>query len=132
MLEQESSLALGARRSTARRIVLRPAISLSLWFLWGAQNATYCGSGYSKSARDLRSLHSRPKRRANEICCPFGNLLNPPDLVFAGARRLAWRWCPGWCSRSGFALGTALISAIDLDGNGLEQPVKLVVVQVFE
>ena len=89
--------------------------------------------------RDIRKVraisaafHSRPKRRANEICCPFGNLLNPPDLVFPGARRLAWRWCPGWCSRSGFALGTALISAIDLDGNGLEQPVKLGVVQVFE
>src|SRR5215472_2046977 len=48
----------GARGSTARRIVLRAAISLSLWFLWGAQRATYRGSGYSKSARDLRSLHS--------------------------------------------------------------------------
>src|SRR5215467_11465463 len=91
MLERESSLALGARRSTARRIVLRPAISLSLWFLWGAQNATDRGSGYSKSAGDLRSLHSCPKRRANEICCPFGNLLNPPDLVITDAHRLALR-----------------------------------------
>ena len=72
-------------------LCLRPAISLSLWFLWRAQNATYRGSGYSKSAGDVRSLHSCPKRRANEICCPFGNLLNPPDLVIADARRLAWR-----------------------------------------
>src|SRR5215469_12305986 len=132
MLEREIGLALGARRSTARRIMLRPAISLSLWFLWRAQNAIYHGSGYSKSVGDVRSLHSCPKRRANEICCPFGNLLDPPGLVIADPRRLAWRRCPGWCSRSGFALGTALISAIDLDGNGLEQPVKLGVVQVFE
>jgi len=34
--------------------------------------------------------------------------------------------------RSGFARRTALISAVDLDGNGFEQPVKLGVVQVFE
>jgi len=62
------------------------AISLSLW---RAQNAIYHGSGYSKGAGDVRNLHSRPERRANEICCSFRNLLNPRDLVIAGGRSLA-------------------------------------------
>src|SRR5262245_17314142 len=72
-----------ARCDQRRRIVRRPAISLSLRFLWRAQNAIYHGSGYSKSAGDVRSLNSCPERRANEICCSFGNLLNPSDLVIA-------------------------------------------------
>jgi hypothetical protein len=79
-----------ARYDRRRRIVLRPAISLSFWFLWQAQNATYHGSGYSKSAGDVRRLNSCPERRANEICCSFGNLLNPSDLVIVDGRRLAW------------------------------------------
>ena len=62
------------------------AISLSLW---RAPNAIYHGSGYSKSAGDVRNLHSRPERRANEICCSFRNLLDPRDLVIAGGRSLA-------------------------------------------
>ena len=106
----------------ARQIALRSAVSVSLR---RSQNAIYLGSGYSKSAGDVRNLHSCPERRANEICCSFGNLLNPSDLVIADGRSLTLRRCAGCCSRSGFALGTALISAIDLDGNGLEQPIKL-------
>ena len=108
---------------------LRSAISVSLW---RSQNAIYLGSGYSKSAGDVRNLHSCPERRANEICCSFGNLLNPSDLVIPDGRSLALLRCAVCRSRSGFALGTALISAIDLDGNGVEQPVKLGIVQVFE
>jgi hypothetical protein len=53
------------------------------------QNAIYHGSGYSKGAGDVRNLHSRPERRANEICCSFRNLLNPSDLVIADGRSLA-------------------------------------------
>jgi hypothetical protein len=124
----ESSFLLGAQGSTGRRIVLRPAISLSLWFLWRVQNAIYYGSGYSKSAGDVRSLASCPERRANEICCSFRNLLNS----FADGFRLALRRCLGCCNHGSFVLGTVLISAIDLDSNGLEQPVKLGIVQVFE
>jgi hypothetical protein len=114
-----------------RRIVLRPGISLSLWFLCRAQNAIYHGLGYSKTAGDGRRLDTCPERRANEICCSFRNLINPSDLIM-DFHRLALRRCPGRCSRSGFVLGTALIAATDLDGNGLEQPRKLGVVQVFE
>jgi hypothetical protein len=47
---------LGALGSTGRRIVLRPAISLSLWFVWRVQNAIYHGSAYSKSAGDEDEL----------------------------------------------------------------------------
>ena len=53
------------------------------------QNAIYHGSGYSKGEGDVRNLHSRPERRANEICCSFRNLLNPSDLVIADGRSLA-------------------------------------------
>ena len=112
----------------ARQIAPRSAVSVSLR---RSQNAIYLGSGYSKSAGDVRNLHCCPERRANEICCSFGNLLNPSDLVIADGRSLTLRRCAGCCSRSGFALETAVISAIDLDGNGVEQPVKLGIVQVF-
>ena len=77
------------KRTSNSRPAWPTAISLSLWFLWRAQNATYHGSGYSKGAGDVPSLHSRPERRANEICCSLGNLLNPFDLVIADGRRLA-------------------------------------------
>ena len=75
-----------AEPGRAPQIALRSAISVSLW---RSQNAIYLGSGYSKSAGDVRNLHSCPERRANEICCSFGNLLNPSDLVIADGRRLA-------------------------------------------
>ena len=70
----------------ADRRVADAAISLSLW---RAQNAIYHGSGYSKSAGDVRNLHSRPERRANEICCSFRNLLNPSELVIADGPSVA-------------------------------------------
>src|SRR6516165_2377780 len=63
----------------AWRIVLRLAY----------QNAIYHESRHSKSAGDVRNLHSRLERRANEICCSFRNLLNPRDLDIAGGRSLA-------------------------------------------
>ena len=53
------------------------------------QNAIYHESRHSKSAGDVRNLHSRLERRANEICCSFRNLLNPRDLDIAGGRSLA-------------------------------------------
>ena len=75
-----------AEPGRAPQIALRSAISVSLW---RSQNAIYLGSGYSKSAGDVRNLHSCPERRANEICCSFGNLLGPPVLVIADGRRVA-------------------------------------------
>ena len=64
--------------------------------------------------------------------CSLRNLVNPSDLVIADSRRLASRGCPGRRSRCGFVLGTALIAAIDLDGNGREQPLELDVVEVLQ
>src|SRR6266851_1457714 len=100
---------------------LAPTISLSLWLLFRVQKAIYQGLWYSKRAGDGRRLNSCPERRPNEICFSFWNLVNPSDLLIAGRR-----------SHSGFVPGSALIPAIDLDGNGLEQPLKLGVVQVLE
>ena len=92
----------------------------------------YHGLGYSKSAGDRSRLDACAERRANEICCSLRNLVNPSDLVIADSRRLASRGCPGRRSRCGFVLGTALIAAIDLDGNGREQPLELDVVEVLQ
>src|SRR5215475_12682492 len=80
LLERESGLVLGALRSTTSDCAAA-SDSLLFWFLWRAQNAIYHGSGYSKGAGNVRSLNSCPERRANQICCSFGDLLNPSELL---------------------------------------------------
>jgi hypothetical protein len=89
---EASATALHSHRLTLFcRVMTAPpvTISLTLWFLYRAQNAIYQGRGYSKRARDGRRLDSSPERRPDEVCSSLRNLVNLSDLFITKRRRLA-------------------------------------------
>src|SRR5215467_1468180 len=73
-----------------RRIVLRPAIAYYFGFSGELRTRFTTDRDIRKVRAMSAALTPALKRRANQICCSFGDLLNPSELVIADGRRLAF------------------------------------------